>query len=717
MFVAVLLVLALAALSSGINAVYVLGRLRRAGAPPLLLICIGTLVWSVGHGLELTSLTADRVIFWDNVQFLGADLCAAGALFLAGHDRPIPRWQWVILAIIPVPTLMAFADPAFGVVRLNAQFEQRFGLAILRYDYGVLMWAIVSYDYVLLVWAMARIGWRVAARRGVFRRQWIVLLVGMLVPFVGTVLTVSGNLPGDLPKLDISPATLSFAHILYSIALFRLRLLDLVPLARTRVFETLREAVLVVDGSDTLVDANESARRAWPWLRPGERLPARGIAVEDTDGRLLETAVGPTWFEQRVTVIEPTPGGESGRALVLFDITERRLALEGLRAREADLIRAREEAEHLARARSDFLSRMSHEIRTPLNGIIGFADLMLTREGQLSRDELAVIQKSARHLKSLVDDILDYARLQSGRVRPDERVFSLDQLLEDLRQMLQGRADEKGLVLSFAKDADVPVALQGDSTALGQILLNLLDNAIKFTPHGRVSLRVSLEDWREELLLISLCVEDTGPGVAPHLRKRIFDPFEQESAGISRRHGGTGLGLAIVAELARHHGGSVRCEAGPDGTGAAFTALLPFRSAAELPPVEPARPPASIRGERILLVEDDEANQVLATRILVEAGALVDAVWGGKEAIELLREQEYDIVLLDLHMPGMDGFETLREIRSLRGSRLPVIALSADAMPETLVRVAEAGFTAYLSKPYTVAQLREVLSPLVARTR
>ena len=386
--------------------------------------------------------------------------------------------------------------------------------------------------------------------------------------------------------------------------------------------------------------------------------------------------------------------------------------------------RAQHEAEAANRAKSAFLAAMSHELRTPMNGVLGVADLLLREPlGPEAREMVGVIRSSSEALLGIIDQILDLAKVEAGRFDLEHLPFDVGELLREVHTLVELAARKKGLTVELvgAEHLGAPRRI-GDALRVRQILLNLLGNAVKFTAAGRVALEVRPPDARGGL---TLDVVDTGIGIAPDAIARLFAPFSQADASTTRRFGGTGLGLAISRQLAEAMGGTLEVTS-TLGVGSRFHLWLPLAAAPETsaiatdaprPAAEPAPEAAPTTTTpplpaRVLVVEDNVVNQQVVRRLLTRLGVEVELASDGAEALEKLTS--IDLVLMDCHMPGMDGLEAARRIRALPPplGHLPIIALSAAVLEEEQAATRAAGMDAFLAKPLRLdaleAALREV---------
>lgn len=378
---------------------------------------------------------------------------------------------------------------------------------------------------------------------------------------------------------------------------------------------------------------------------------------------------------------------------------------------------ATETAQAAARAKSEFVAVMSHEIRTPMTGVLGMADLLLgadlpTRE----REYAAGIQRSGRHLLALLNDILDFSRGEAKKLNLETIDFDLAEIIEQVRSLLAPQAAERGLALRFDGDFASPFMLRGDPTRLQQVLVNLVGNGLKFTPRGGVTVTIGRRNTGDGRERFRFDVRDTGIGIPADQQRNLFTAFTQMDASTARRYGGSGLGLAISKALVEAMGGEIGVESRPD-TGSLFWFEVPLERGSPPPPQAAPRVPEAGPPRRVLLVEDVELNRVLIADKLRAYGHEVVTAEDGQEAVALAARERFDVVLMDVRMPGMDGVEATRQIRKLPppAGAVPVLALSANVLPEEQARYLAAGMNGTLTKPIDWPQLFAALATLGAQ--
>ncbi|HKC75496.1 MAG TPA: ATP-binding protein, partial [Chloroflexota bacterium] len=506
------------------------------------------------------------------------------------------------------------------------------------------------------------------------------------------------------------------------------------------IVETADEGIVQLDLEGRLVLANQRiadmlgytveemlGQIVFTFLAEEERAAARARLVQRPQGnqahlrydlKLRHKAGASVWVVASSAPQAADDGQMIGVLMMLTDITARKQAEEALRRANADLEKA-------GQAKSEFLATMSHEIRTPLNGVIGLTSLLLgTPLTPEQQQYVTGIQSSGDALLTLIDDILDLSKIEAGHLSLEVQPLDLRQVVREVVAVFTAQVRAKGLRISAHVAPAVPPLLVGDAVRLRQVLTNLVGNAVKFTEQGAVEVRVDVVEESPEGTLLRLAVRDTGIGIAPEVQAVLFEPFTQADASTTRRYGGTGLGLAIARRLVELMGGTIGVES-TVGAGSSFWVTLRLaRGAAprgvSAAPVQgaPAAPAAQRAGRaprgRVLVAEDNAINQLVAVRLLESLGYAVDTVANGQHAVDAVRQGHYDLVLMDCHMPELDGFAATTAIRQQeheagQGHYTPIVALTADALAGDVQKSRSVGMDDHLTKPVTLERLAAVV--------
>jgi signal transduction histidine kinase/ActR/RegA family two-component response regulator len=391
--------------------------------------------------------------------------------------------------------------------------------------------------------------------------------------------------------------------------------------------------------------------------------------------------------------------------------------IEKAKELENQLIISKDVAEKAALTKAQFLSTMSHEIRTPMNAVIGFTHLLLQlqpREDQM--EYLGMLKFSAENLLVLINDILDFSKIEAGRVEFEEADFSIKDLVSNIRLALLQKAQEKHIQIKLLIDQELPNAIKGDPVRLGQILTNLISNAVKFTKEGKVTITASLNERTDEDTVIDFEITDTGIGIAPEKLEHIFDSFTQASSDTTRKFGGTGLGLTITKKLLEMMESEIKVDSAV-GKGSTFYFSLKMKNSdkqfASKPVKESSFETKSLKGVKLLIAEDNQINVILAKQYMKLWDVDCDVAENGEIALTLVQTNDYDMVLMDLQMPEMDGYQTTTAIRNLpheKYKNLPIVALTASAMLDIKDQAFVVGMNDYLSKPFNPDDLHRKIA-------
>lgn len=389
---------------------------------------------------------------------------------------------------------------------------------------------------------------------------------------------------------------------------------------------------------------------------------------------------------------------------------------------ENELIKSRLEAESLARLKQDFLANMSHEIRTPMNAILGFTGIVLKEEiNQNVKEKVERINQAGNNLLVIINDILDFSKIEAGQLEIEDVKFDLFKCLDQVKGQLEGIAENKNIRLIFNISTEIPKIVKGDSVRLNQILINLIHNGLKFTEKGFVEVRAKVKEACQKRLIIQFEVEDTGIGIAKNKHKNIFESFTQASSDTSRRYGGTGLGLAICESLVKLQNGELWLES-EEGVGSVFKFTIDFGVCVQTLAEDDddvAEDEIDLSGVKLLLVEDNLMNRELAIHFFEEWEIDYDVALNGKIGVDKIEDGNFEVVLMDLSMPVMDGYTATKKIRQLNSKKkdVPIIAMTANAFSNDIEKCFDVGMNDHISKPFKAVDLKNKIHSLVRKRR
>ena len=593
---------------------------------------------------------------------------------------------------------------SYEIVATNSGNILLLGKAPLYYGYMIFCLAeMILYLYVCVNPAYHQLG------KGTRTIQVLLIMAG-IVPFGMLLLYLSGITGG----FDTTPLGILFSVIFFFAAVDKYGLFDLVQNAKEAVIESMDEGIIVSDNQMQFLYANPAACELFPDMRLGE-------------GQISESEIQAI-YEQTGTVIDlKDKSYEIRNAEIRDDVMVRGYMISvidvtDVMAQTNLMKELKEKAENASRVKSAFLANMSHEIRTPMNAILGMTEIAL--RGKLDsqqRDAIEQIKTASETLITIINDILDFSKMESGKLEIVEADYEVKTLVQDVYHIISGKVEEKNLRLEIEIDPSMPKGLHGDEIRLKQVLINLVNNAVKFTEQGSVTLSVGYER-REEDILLRVSVKDTGIGIKTEDLGRIFNSFEQSDTFRNRRKEGSGLGLAISRQLLSLMGGDIYVESTYQ-QGSNFYFVVPqlivddspcgaLELSEKQPRVQKAAEYADFRAPKakVLIVDDNLVNRKVAVGLMRPFAMQVDTAKSGEEAIKMVQEKEYNLIFMDHMMPDMDGVEATHVIRELEGEyykNVPIIALTANALSGAKEMFLEEGMNDFIAKPINIKELSE----------
>jgi PAS domain S-box-containing protein len=577
--------LVIAAMALAILAWYAWRHRTAPGALPLVGMCFAASQWSLCYAFEIGATTLPVKMFWGKLEYFGIAIVPVAWLAFGLHYTRRAHWLSLrhlsFAAVIPTLTqVFVWTTESNRLMWATTQLDITGPFPMMVNTFGVWFWVHTTFSYLCLLVGAGVIIEHTFRQHQIYRWQGLLMLVAIIAPWVSNAIVLAGRSP--VPQLDLTPFAFVLSTSAIALDIFRYRFLDIVPVARRVVLDSLSEGVFVIDVRGRIVDLNPAARRIlgwpqadslgrnalqslayWPQLQEFVQRPADGrIEMVQTD------SLGDVrWFDAQVVSLYERPDQMSGRLVVLRDITDRKHV-------ERELALARDQALEVSRVKGQLLAKVSHELRTPLGSILGYAELLQRGSyGEMTdqpRQAAERIVHSAEHLRQLVNTLLDQAELEADNVQLAGRSFAPEELLAGVTDAWRAQAEAKGLQFTTLLDPELPPRLLGDLTRLQQMLGHLVHNAIQFTASGAV--RVSV--FRAGRIQWAMQVSDTGSGIPPQAQALVFEPFWQMDKSLLGEKG-HGLGLSIVKQLTALMGGQIALESEP-GRGSTFTLTLPL---------------------------------------------------------------------------------------------------------------------------------------------
>ena len=675
------------ALLLGVVAYGIVNRDRSFVAREFLVLVLAVATHTIAYTLELVCISLEAKQLCHHVVWLGIATTPSALLLLALRysRRPVARWLAIVLVAVPVTTIaLAWTNDGHHWLEGPAYAVRHGDLIVRQQSKEVLFWPFFLFASTCVLAALGIYAAAWSNGPPMQRRQARAIFLAHVFPWATSFVHLVSASP-----VRLTPLALGISAALVAWTMFHDGFVDLIPVARGTVFETIDAPIFVLDRKGRIVDANPAARALTT------RSFVAGIAAREYldlfDGRDWCEGTHAVTFAGRSFELRTMPLDHEGCVVSLHDVTDREALAQATR--------------RALQARTDFIARMSHELRTPLQGTLGSLELLRRTAIDAQQSELIdAAHVSARVLLGLVDEVLDFEKLDGG-VLLDAEDFDLRAIVHDVLDSVRAPAALKGLGLESDLSAVEDGALRGDPKRIRQIVLNLAANAVKFTPKGTVRIVASVVRKPNEMALVSIRVDDAGPGVPAQSLPRIFEPFVQLTGVQTRKADGVGLGLAICRRLADAMGAELELKnrAG-GGLSASLTLELPCADEAALLVADHAGPGQALRGVRLLLVDDHPVSRAVVCQMMRELGASVVAVDSGAAAIDAASGTRFDVALVDLHMPEMDGLATTRALKAT-GSAPAVLVFTADRGASVREECLAAGAVDVVVKPATIAQL------------
>ncbi len=685
------------------------GYFRRdiPAAKELSWLMIAQSLWVLLYIMELVSPALEAKIFWLKVKYLVAPMTAVLWMVLCLALTENRQWLTRTFYLVAI----GWSLSVFAIAVTNS-WHQLYWTGFLvepnQVDTTVFhgpLFALYSVPALSVVPASV-IFFAIHSRKARFyRNRSIVLILAAMLPAVSWAVAQSGIV---VPlRLDPVVLGLCLTSMVYAIAVFQFQVLDVLRIAQRLVIENINVGMIVLNHDRKLLGINPHAMAIFPTARIGDQLDKiipESKETEFDDGDEWEYYIAEDcgkgeerYYLVRISEIANDRVGKLGYALMLLDISERKAAEKA----------TRESME----AKTRFFANVSHELRTPLHGISGLLELLKRTDlDQQQQDYVDKAIASAGLLQTLIDDVLDISRIESERLEFELAPFSLYEVVENIRSVIGVNAAQKGL--DFIVEVDpLDKLILGDSLRLTQVLTNLTGNAVKFTREGHIKLGARVVTVDDSEAKVEFSVADTGIGIPAEQQKTLFHAFSQVDSSTTRQFGGTGLGLAISQQLVTRMGGEIQLIS-TEGQGSLFLFTLSFQLADQNVAEESiiAELPADLSGLRVLVVDDSHVNQQVAEELLKKVRVEVQLASNGREAIEAVRVNKFDAVLMDVQMPIMDGHSATRLLRyDYTPEQLPIIAMTASAFDEDRQLAREAGMTDFIVKPFQPGSLYTAL--------
>ena len=688
----------------------------------LTLLIIALCINFVGYLLELQATTQGEALTAVKFLYLGKPYIAYAQFLFVMQVCKVKLSPKLVGALFCMHTAIVFlvlTCESHTLFYSSIEFTDSGFFPHIVLGHGIIynLYSMILVVYVIIMTAIC-ISRRNNARRADEKRQFGYLILINIIPIVGFVIYLSGITRG----YDITLLAYFIDTLLLSVLIFREKIFQTLALAKDLAIDSLAEGLVVVDNQEEVIYFNQKAKQIYERVSIGKC----DAILEDMDKCILEkrNIVCDRRIYTASSHLIEQENAYYGKMYVLTDITDSYHYTQNIKEQTKIMKGLKEQAEAANQAKSDFVSNMSHEIRTPMNAIIGLTDVLLRKEWSAEdKGYLLNIKSSGKALLDLVNDLLDFSKIEAGKFEIVKDTYDVAQLLRNIQVIGETRIGEKKIELIMDVDRQIPSMLYGDELRIRQVLINLINNAIKYTEEGSVTVTIRQQSKKEGQVRLFISVKDTGAGIRQQDLNTLFDAFTQVDLKKNKGKEGTGLGLAISRQLVELMGGelSVTSEYGK-GSEFYFTLSQGIKSPDYVEDFTEVREQPeekeddvftfTVPNARILLVDDNEINREVAKALMEPFEMQIDVAHNGKEALEMVQKEQYDLVLMDHFMPVMDGVEATRQIRVLEkeGDRkIPIIALTADAVQGVKEEFFSAGMNDFASKPIAMDDISRVL--------